>query len=129
MATAHLLSLIGAALSLGGWALWFRRIQQLRVPEEPWSFRLAMGLGALLCIAGLLAGPGWAAGTLAFVGMAAGGGFLALDRIAPLPATVPAIAVGKEAPDFEAATSSGDAFQLRAPGRGGVLLKFFRGFW
>ncbi|MBW2273647.1 MAG: hypothetical protein JRG96_10270 [Deltaproteobacteria bacterium] len=129
MDTAQLLSLTGAALSLGGWALWYQRIQQVRVPKEPWAFRLASGLGALLCVAGLLGGPGWAAGTLAVIGLAAGGGFLALDRIAPLPAVVPAVTVGGPAPDFEATGSDDAPFRLREPGRGALLLKFFRGFW
>jgi hypothetical protein len=129
MDTAALLSLAGAALSMGGWAVWFRRIQQVRVPKEPWAFRIASGLGALLCIAGLLGEPGWAAGSLAVVGIAAGLTFLALDRIAPLPALVPAIGVGDVALDFEATSSDGAPFQLRAPGRGAVLLKLFRGFW
>jgi hypothetical protein len=129
MSTATLISLAGAALSLGGWAIWFRRIQQVRVPKQPWAFRIASGLGALLCVAALFSGPGWAAGSLAVVGMAAGLGFLALDRIAPLPPVVPAVSVGNPAPDFEAVSSDGTPFQLRVPDRKAILLKFFRGFW
>jgi hypothetical protein len=129
MSTAALLSLAGAAISTGAGVLWFRRIQQVRVPKDPRSFRIASGLGALLCIAGLLGGPGVAAGSVAMVGIMAGLTFLGLDRIAPLPAVIPAVAVGDPALDFEATSSDAEPFQLREPGRNAVLLKFFRGFW
>jgi len=129
MSTAALLSLASAAISLGAGAVWFRRIQQVRVPKNPWAFRIASGLGALLGIAGLLGGPGVAAGSVAMVGIMAGLTFLGLDRIAPLPAAIPAVAVGDPALDFEATSSEAEPFQLREPGRKAVLLKFFRGFW
>ena len=129
MSTAALLSLVGAAISTGAWGLWFRRIQQVSVPKNPWAFRVASGLGALLCIVGLLGGPGLAAGSVAMIGIMAGLTFLGLDRIAPLPASIPAVAVGDPALDFEATSSEAEPFQLREPGRNAVLLKFFRGFW
>ena len=129
MSTAALLSLVGAAISTGAWGLWFRRIQQVSVPKNPWAFRVASGLGALLCIVGLLGGPGVAAGSVAMIGIMAGLTFLGLDRIAPLPASIPAVAVGDPALDFEATSSEAEPFQLREPGRNAVLLKFFRGFW
>jgi cytochrome oxidase Cu insertion factor (SCO1/SenC/PrrC family) len=129
MNAAALLAPLGALLVFGNFMFWWRALQEVRVPPQPQAVAFSLAIGGILCIAGLVARPGWLTGLLAVLTLPPVALFLFLDRIASMPEKAPAVRVGEVALDFEAPASDGTTFALRSLRGRPVLLKFFRGFW
>ena len=127
--TGTFLGIAAALLSLGAWALWMRRINQVRIPRDRRAFTAACGGGAVLGIAAFVAGTGIVGGIAAVLGILAGGMFVGLRALSRQDAPTPAIAVGGAILDFSALDDSGQVFELSSLRGKPLLLKFFRGHW
>ena len=127
--TGTWLGLFSAALSIGTWAIWMRRIEQVSVPRDRSFFVGAAAFGAGLGIAAFAAGVGWLGGIAGTLGLLAGGFFVGLRALSRQDPGTHALAVGAPLPDFTAPDDEGGTFELASLRGKPILLKFFRGHW
>jgi hypothetical protein len=123
------LGLFSAAFSIGTWAVWMRRIEQVSVPRDRSFFVGAGAFGAGLGIAALAAGAGWLGGIAGTLGLLAGGAFVGLRALSRQDPGTHAVAVGSPLLDFAAPDDQGATFELASLRGRPILLKFFRGHW
>lgn len=123
------LALAAVALAVGGWALWWRRIQRVDVPLKPWTYWIAMGASCLLAALAFASGTSLVGGIGAALALLLAGTYLALTQISGMPTTPMTLAAGQPAPDFTTPDSTGAPFTLSSLRGRPVLLKFFRGHW
>ncbi len=129
MLTGTWLGVVAAALVVAGWAVWMRRISQVRIPRDRTAFFAVFGLGTALGIAALVAGAGIVGGVTAALAILGGGLFLGLRLQSSQDAQEPAVAVGGAILDFAAPDDTGQTFELASVRGKPFLLKFFRGHW
>jgi len=127
--SANGLALLSLLLMVGGWATWWRRIQRVDVPLNPWVHYAVMGASLLAGLAALGAGLGATGGAAALLGLLGSGMFLWLRTISRMPDRPALVGVGQAAPDFTALDAHGAPFSPGGLRGKPVLLKFFRGHW
>lgn len=123
------LGVLALLLVAGSMALWFRRIQSVRIPTDRRGFVASWLFGAALGIYALTASPGWLGGIPAAIAAFGGMFFSVLVAISPQRVGEGSIQVGESLRAFTAPDEHGHEFELAsAPGKP-ILLKFFRGHW
>ena len=110
-------------------ALWFRRLNAVRIPENRSAFNIAMAAGVLLGVAALVSGPGLLGGVGAVIALVGGGTFLGLGAASKMDSKEPAVKVGAKILEFTAPDAQGEPFELAKLRGKPFLLKFFRGHW
>ena len=124
-----ILGVLAFLVIAGSMALWFRRIQSVRIPRDRRGFVASWLLGAGLGVLALAGDPGWIVGSLAGLAVVAGILFTVLFFISPQKVAADAIRVGEKLRDFTALDEAGSEFALADTLGRPVLLKFFRGHW
>ncbi len=123
-----LLGILSAVGAFGTFGLWFRRIQQVRIPEDRTAWVVAALVSAGLGVGALFSGPGWIGGILAGLGLLLGGFFSLLVGISAQKAAG-AIGVGDAIPEVSALDETGATVALSSFSGTPALYKFFRGHW
>ena len=122
-ASLGLLAFVGATVA------WFRRVQQVAIPDNRIAF---LGVWLLAVVFGITsfysAGMGWLSGIVGGIAIFGGGGFLTLYALGGQQASDP-IEVGDVMPVFSALDSGRATFESTSLSGAPVLLKFFRGHW
>ena len=128
--------LVGTSLGFGALAvvatasaLWFRRVAQVRIPENRAGFVAAWAGGALLGGAAFASRAGLVGGIAAALAIAIGTFLVVLVAISAQKAGAGAVRVGSLLPGFRAPDEHGAIFDLASLAGHPILLKFFRGHW
>jgi hypothetical protein len=124
-----MLGIIALLLVAGSMALWFRRIQEVEIPEDRRGYVAFWVGGAALGVIALIQEAGWIGGIPAGIAILAGSFFSVLVLVSPQKAAADAIRVGESLRVFTALDENGDEFSLAGFSGKPVLLKFFRGHW
>ena len=134
MLTPVLLTSIGAALSVGGFAAYLSTIPSGKVPVRPLGHLALQGLGALLGVGGMATAIASGGGVVApavtgSVALTVSGLFAYLysQRATPLGNLL--VKVGDALRPFTALTPEGTTFDAASLRGRRILLKFFRGQW
>jgi len=122
------LGIAAILLVAGTSAVWFRRMADVRIPENRTTFVAGWAGGVLLGVATFAQGTGWLGGIPAALAIALGGLFTALIAVSGQKAAG-SVAIGTPLPDLTALDEHGAAFELSSLAGKPVLLKFFRGHW
>jgi hypothetical protein len=123
------LGIAGAVLTLGGWAVWMRLMQQVRIPRNRAGFFAVFGSSVGLGVAALVSGTGIIGGIAAALAILGGGMFIGLRLQSTQDAREPSVKVGEPILDFSAPDDTGASFALASLRGSPFLLKFFRGHW
>ncbi len=123
-----LLGILSAAGVVTTFALWFRRIRQVRIPADRRAWVAAALASASLGAIALAYEPGWIGGLLAGFGLLVGLFFSLLVGISA-QTTEGAIEVGDLVPDVSALDDANVTIALSSFHGGPALYKFFRGHW
>ncbi len=124
-----ILAWIAFGIIVGASTLWFRAMQQVRIPADRTAYLLAWAGGALLGVVAIINEPtglGLILGPLAVI---AGGFFTFTFLISRQVVAENAVSVGDGLPDFSAPDEHGGTFERESLSGHPVLIKFFRGHW
>jgi cytochrome oxidase Cu insertion factor (SCO1/SenC/PrrC family) len=127
--TGTWLGIAAGLLVIGGWTVWMRRMNQVRIPRNRAAFFLVFGAGVVLGVAALVAGAGLVGGLAAALAILGGGMFFGLRLQSSQDRREPAVTVGGPILHFSAPDDAGDVFALSSLRGRPFLLKFFRGHW
>ena len=129
LTSAFIMALAAFVVMVATTRAWFRRIQQVAIPDNRLGF-LGMWLTAALLGTGsfLAEGPGVFSGLFAIPAIFIGGGFLVLYALGKQGEDNP-IAVGDSMPAFTATDDSKSLYDSSVLDGSPVLIKFFRGHW
>jgi hypothetical protein len=127
--TGTALGFVAFALVAGSMALWFRRIQNVRIPTDRRGFVACWAGGAVLGVLALWQGAGYLGGLAAGIAVLAGTFFSVLVYVSPQKVADDAVQVGESLRAFSALDENGVDFSSAAVAGKPVLLKFFRGHW
>ena len=121
------LAFVAAAASIG---LWFRRLQDVRIPENRGAFVAAWLAAAGLGVVALLRGTSGWIGTLPAVLAIAVGLFACFTvSISRQKATAEGLKLGAPLAGFDAHDEHEEVFHSSSLAGKPVLMKFFRGHW
>jgi len=120
---------LGFVIAAGTWALWFRRVSAVNIPENRTGFVLTMALAALLGIASFARGPGWVGAVAAGLAILLGGFFLFTVAIGAQKGGTGRFRIGEKMPEIRAPADDGQIFEVASLTGNPLLLKFFRGHW
>jgi len=123
------LGMAALLLVVASGAVWFRRLNAVRIPESRKAFVASMGAGAVLGCAAFAVGSGALGSVSAVVAIGVGLMFVLLRAASAMDAKQPAVRVGDPVIDFEAPDEDGRPFDLASLRGRPFLLKFFRGHW
>jgi hypothetical protein len=127
--TGTALGFVAFALVAGSMALWFRRIQSVRIPANRLGFVACWAGGAVLGVIALSQGAGYLGGLAAGIAAVAGAFFSVLVYVSPQKVADDAVQVGESLRAFTALDENGADFSSASVAGKPVLLKFFRGHW
>ena len=129
LSSALIISLLAFAVMVATTATWFKRIEQVAIPDNRLGFLAMWLLAALLGVSSFFtAGAGWLSGIFAAVGILVGGGFLVLYALGKQGEDQP-IQVGDSMPAFTALDGDKNLYDSSVLNDSPVLIKFFRGHW
>jgi cytochrome oxidase Cu insertion factor (SCO1/SenC/PrrC family) len=124
-----LLGLSAGLIAIVTFAIWFRLMVAVRVPEDRTAYVAAMVLAMILGVLALALPLGLVARMSAWLGVIASGVFIGLRMQSAQASIAPAAGVGDEIIDFTATDDEGNDFTLSSLRGHPFLLKFFRGHW
>ena len=127
--TGTVLAFVAFLLVAGSLALWFRAMNQVRLPRTRAGLVACWLGGALLGVVALVQGAGWLGALPAGLAILAGCFFSFTVAISRQQVAAEAIAVGDSLPDWSAPDEHGGRFERSQLQGQPVLLKFFRGHW
>jgi cytochrome oxidase Cu insertion factor (SCO1/SenC/PrrC family) len=127
--SGDVLALVAIALVVGTGVVWFRLMNEVRIPQRRSAFFVAMGLGAAAAAVGLVQGTSLLGGVAAWIAIALATIFIGLRAQSAQAPKTPAVTVGGPILDFVAEDAAGEPFDLASLRGRPYLLKFFRGHW
>jgi len=124
-----LIALAAFAVMAATTATWFKRIQQVAIPDNRMGFLSMWLLAAMLGVSSFfVAGAGVLSGLLGALAALVGAGFLVLYALGKQGEDHP-ITVGDGMPDFTALDDTRSLYKSSVLDGSPVLIKFFRGHW
>lgn len=124
-----MIGVLAFAIAATTFAIWFRRIYAVDIPENRTGFVAVMAAAGVLGIAALVQGTGWLGGLAAGLAILLGAFFLLTGAIGEQKGGSGQFQLGKKLPDLSAPTDGGEVFDVASLTGNPLLLKFFRGHW
>jgi hypothetical protein len=123
------LGIAGGLLEIGLGAVWYRLLEQVRIPADRRPILVAHAVGLALGVAAFALGTGTLGAVFAGIAILGAGSFLALAAQSRQAPRTPAVALGGPIVDFTLPDHESKPFDLATLRGRPFLLKFFRGHW
>jgi hypothetical protein len=123
------LGTVGGLLEVALWAVWFRLLNQVRVPADRRPVLAAHAAALVFGVAAFALGTGALGALFAAVAILGSVSFLGLAAQSAQRRQPPAVAVGDRIIEFSLPDPEGRPFDLATLRGKPFLLKFFRGHW